>query len=159
MMTDTPFNQAYQRCIYLLARREYSQLELRQKLSQLDINTDIIEECLNRLLAENYQSDKRFAEMFCRTRINQRHGKQKIRYELKQKGIAENLIDSVLSEYDTEWVDNAMHLIMRKAPRGDIKKVMKDYPLKSKIIRFLLGKGYDYDTINLAFEALKNNEE
>ncbi len=153
-MTDTPFNQAYQRCIYLLVRREYSQLELRQKLSQLEIDTDVIEQCLKRLLEENYQSDERFTEMFCRTRISQRHGKQKIRYELKQKGIEENLIDSVMSEYDSEWVNNAIHLIERKSPRGDVKKAINDFTIKSKIIRFLLGKGYEYDTINLAFEIL-----
>lgn len=157
-MTDTPFNQAYQRCIYLLARREYSQLELQQKLSQLDIDTDVIEQCLNRLVEENYQSDERFAEMFCRTRISQRHGNQKICYELRQKGIEGHLIDRVISEYDREWVDNAVHLIERKAPRGDITKVIKDFSLKSKIIRFLLGKGYDYDTINLAFEILTDND-
>ncbi len=156
-MTDTPFNQAYQRCIYLLARREYSQLELRQKLTQLDIDSDVIDQCLNRLVEENYQSDERFTEMFCRTRISQRHGKQKICYELKQKGIEEHLINSVISEYDSEWVDNAIHLIERKAPRGDIKKVMNDFALKSKIMRFLLGKGYDYGTINLAFEILTDN--
>ncbi len=157
-MTDTAFNQAYQRCIQLLARREYSQLELRQKLAQLDIDSDIIDECLQKLLEENYQSDERFAEMFCRTRISQRHGKQKIYYELKQKGIEEHLIDSVMAEYESEWVDNAIQLIERKAPRGDVKKVMSDFTLKSKIMRFLLGKGYDYDTINLAFEILDNEE-
>ncbi len=155
-MTDTPFNHAYQRCIQLLARREYSQLELRQKLVQHNISTDIIEQCFEKLLQENYQSDERFAEMFCRTRVSQRHGKQKIIYELKQKGIDETLIHTVLAEYDNEWVENAQYLIERKAPRSDISKALKDFTVKSKIIRFLLGKGYDYDTINDAFQKLQS---
>ncbi len=158
-MTDTPFQKAYQQCLQLLARREYAQVELRHKLTQQGIDSDSIEQCLTQLSQENYQSDQRFAEMLCRTRISQRYGKQKIHYELKQKGIDETLINETLGEYDNAWLDNAKYLIERKAPRGDIQKVLKEYTLKSKITQFLLGKGYDYDTINLAFETLQSDDE
>lgn len=159
MTTDDAFNQAYQRCLQWLSRREHSQRELRQKLSRYDTDPQVIDDCLSRLLAENYQSDQRFAEMFCRTRISQRHGCKKIRYELQQKGIDEILIDTTLAEYQTAWVENAAYLIQRKAPRANVGEIFNDFALKSKISRFLLGKGYDYDTINHAFELLRSESE
>lgn len=158
-MTENPLDTAYQRCLQLLTRREHSLLELRQKLSQQHIDADVIETCLSRLIEENYQSDQRFAEMLCRTRISQRHGRQKIRYELKQKGINDTLAKTTLNEHEDVWVENAKHLIERKAPRGDLTKVFSDFTLKNKITRFLVGKGYDYDTISLAFEILQCEDE
>ncbi|PID66797.1 MAG: hypothetical protein CR975_01145 [Gammaproteobacteria bacterium] len=155
-MTGHSHNHAYQYCLQLLAQREYSQLELRQKLGQQAFEAQTIDECLTQLIKDNYQSDQRFAEIFCRKRINQRHGRKKIQYELKQKGIDDSLSTSVLAEYEQVWVENAKYLIERKAPRGD--SIYSDYAIKSKIIRFLLGKGYDYDTINLAFECLQTDE-
>ncbi|PID65676.1 MAG: hypothetical protein CR975_06100 [Gammaproteobacteria bacterium] len=158
-MTDTPFNQAYQRCLQLLARREYSQLELRQKLTQQSVEAAVIDDCLARLQQENYQSDRRFADMLCHTRVNQRYGSQKIRYELKQKGIENSLINATLAEYQTMWLDNARQLISRKASGAEVKKIFTDFTLKHKITRFLVGKGYDYDTIHLAFESLQDDDK
>ncbi len=143
-MTDSPQKRAYQYCLRLLARREYSQVELRQKLRQQAFEIQTIDECLAQLIKDNYQSDQRFAEMFC------------LHYELKQKGIDDSLSSSVLAEYEQVWVENAKYLIEHKAPRKD--SICSDYAIKSKIIRFLLGKGYDYDTINLAFDRLQSNE-
>lgn len=159
MTTNDAFNQAYQRCLQLLSRREYAQQELRQKLKQYQTDPHVIDDCLARLLADNYQSDQRFAEMFCRTRVSQRHGSKKIRYELQQKGIDETLIETALAEYQTAWVENAAYLIQRKAPRANVGEIFNDFTLKSKISRFLLGKGYDYDTINHAFELLRSESD
>lgn len=159
MTENTPNHQAYHYCLQLLSRREYSQLELRQKLTQQGNESHVIDECLARLVADNYQSEQRFAEMFCRTRISQRHGSKKIRYELQQKGIDDTLINTALAEHDTAWVENAKYLIGRKTPRGNVGKIFTDFTLKSKITRFLLGKGYDYDTINTAFEILQSESD
>ncbi len=161
-MTDSPqkhaYQHAYQYCLQLLARREYSQRELRQKLRQQAIEHDTIDACLTQLVEANYQSDRRFAEMLCHKRISRRYGSQKIRYELEQKGIDDSLIHSILAEHEQVWLENAIYLITRKVPRRDIQKISGDYAAKSKIIRFLLGKGYAYDTINLAFECLQADE-
>lgn len=156
-MTETPQDYAYRHCVQLLARREYSQLELRRQLNRQHIAADVVDGCLARLLADNYQSDHRFAEMLCRTRIAQRHGSEKIRYELKQKGIDDTLINAVLADYDQTWVENAKHLIERKAPQGEVEEVLGNLAIKAKISRFLLGKGYAYDTINQAFAALQSD--
>lgn len=148
---------AYNACIDLLARREYSQQELRQKLTQKGADNEVIDTCLERLINENYQSDQRFTEMFVRTRVGQRYGPRKIHYELQQKGIETPLATAETAKYLDDILDNAQLLIERKAPRGDIFTIFNDRKLKEKVTRFLVGRGYEYDTINLAFEIVQEN--
>ncbi len=151
--------QAYNYCIHLLAKREYSQYELTTKLTRLGVGEEAIADCLSRLAEENYQSDERFAEMFSRTKVNQRHGERKVRYELKQKGISEALIDHYVALHEAEFLDNAIYLLEKKLPFEQREKHQLDKKVKDKIIRFLLGKGYDYQLIQIAFEEVLNSSE
>lgn len=150
---------AYRHSLQLLQRREYSQHELRYKLKQQGIAVTIIEDCLQQLVADNYQSDERFAEMLTRTRVQQRQGRQKIRHELSQKGIDAEMINSQLACYTEDFFRNACYLIERKAPQGDSQRLTNDRKSCDKITRFLVGRGYDYETIRLAFESLQANCE
>lgn len=148
-------NDAYQRCIALLSRREHSRWELQQKMQQHGIDSEVIDRVLSRLIADNYQSDERFAEVFCRSRVARKVGVKKIRYELKQKGIDSQHAETELDKYREQFLDNAKALIERKAPRSDVTLMFSDAKLKDKTTRSLLNKGYDYDTIRLAFETLE----
>lgn len=156
---DEPCQSAADFCLQRLARREYSQHELRYQLKNQSYTEPQIVACLAYLSDNNYQSNTRFAEMLVRTRIGQRYGIKKIHYELLQKGIDEHLAANALADYHDKFIENAQQLISRKAPRGDISTVITDWKLKSKITRFLVGKGYDYDTINTAFDLLQSEYE
>ncbi|PID65150.1 MAG: hypothetical protein CR977_02215 [Gammaproteobacteria bacterium] len=148
-------NEVYNRCLALLSRREHSQAELRYKMQQNGVDNSIIEKVLKRLDNNNYQSDTRFTEVFCRSRVGRKDGVNKIRYQLKQKGIDVALANQFLAQYADDFLQNAQDLIIRKAPRGDISKLFYNIKVKDKITRSLLNKGYDYDTIRLAFTLLK----
>lgn len=148
--------QAYDDCIKRLSRREYSQQELAMKLSQRGFSGDVIADCLARLIADNYQSDERFAEMFCRTRVSQRHGERKIRYELKQNGVDEWLINQQIPLYQELFLENAVYLIERKLSNEQRQEGRCDRKTKDKITRFLLTKGYDYQLISQAFYQVFN---
>lgn len=148
-------NEAYQRCVTLLARREHSQLELSHKMAQNGVDSEEIDAVLARLIADNYQSDERFSEVFTRSRVSRKVGAKKIRHELKQKGIDSQRAEAEIEKYHQQFLDNAQALIARKAPRGDLTAMVGDFKLREKITRSLFNKGYDYDTIQLAFELLK----
>lgn len=161
-MTDSePLSEqaAYNRCITLLSRREHSVRELRQKMSQHGVNNAVIDCVIARLIDDNYQSDGRFAEVFCRSRVARKYGPKKIRYELKQKGIDDRTINAELSKYDDDFLENAKSLIVRKLPRGNVGALRDDLKLKDKINRALANKGYDFDMIRLAFSALREQED
>ncbi|PID58460.1 MAG: hypothetical protein CR957_00285 [Gammaproteobacteria bacterium] len=147
-------NEAYQYCLGLLSRREHARRELRHKMEKAGVNAAVIECVLARLQADGYQCNQRFADSFTRSRIGKRHGIRKIRYELQQRGISDDIAEATLADYVDEELENAQVLIKRKAPKGDIASLLDDWKQKSKVIRSLINKGYDSEVIRLAFELL-----
>ena len=98
-----------------LTRREHSVLELKKKLEQKGYSaseaTLAVEEC-QRL---GYQSDGRFTEALCRSRIMQGYGPLRIKQELSAKGINAEMIEQVL-EYEPEdsWCQRAFEVASKK---------------------------------------------
>ena len=142
MKTD---QEARQQALQLLSRREYSARELQQKL-QGDHDPDQIETVLAQLQEQGLQSDARFAEMYVRHRQQQGHGPVRIQGELRQKGIAPDLVQEYLQDGDVDWFEQAKTVRRRRfgdAPPADAR-------LKAKQMRFLQYRGFTSDQIRFA---------
>ncbi len=125
----------------LLARREHSRRELKQKLRKRFEDEELIDEQLDRLSEENLQSDSRYAESFLRQRINRGHGPLRIRQEMRQKGISDSGVNAALEEESPDWYALAEDTYRRKfgeLPPEDIKE-------KAKRSRFMQYRGFGLD--------------
>jgi regulatory protein len=125
----------------LLARREHSRRELRQKLFKRFKDGDLIDEQLNRLSGENLQSDTRFAESFLRQRLSRGHGPMRIRQEMRQRGISDSEVEAAMAEEQPDWYTLAEATYRRKfgeLPPEDIKA-------KAKRSRFMQYRGFGLD--------------
>lgn len=69
----------------MLARREHSQLELTQKLTQKGFQERDIELLLEEFVQLGWQSDQRFAESYSRSRVHKGFGPVRIQYELNNE--------------------------------------------------------------------------
>nr|WP_240500220.1 regulatory protein RecX [Halioglobus japonicus] len=98
----------------LLARREHSRRELKQKLLKRFKADDLIETQLDRLIEDNLQSDARYAESFLRQRMNRGHGPMRIRQEMRQKGISDSEIALAMEEEAPDWFALAEATYQRK---------------------------------------------
>ncbi|SFV88319.1 Regulatory protein RecX [hydrothermal vent metagenome] len=126
----------------MLAKREHSYLELYKKLIQ-HYEDDEVTPALEKLKAENYQSDERFTSEFIQMRFNQGKGSIKISIDLKQRGIEQ--FD--LSEYDFF----ALAKDVRVSKYGE--EAPSNYKEKAKQQRFLQSRGFGFDEINTSFES------
>ena len=137
----------------LLARREHSQHELRQKLLvrfRHEANCEAtIGAVLDRLKEQDLQSDNRFAEAFFRSRCRKGQGAYRIRQELQQRGVAEPVIDNVFTEQKVDWFELARELAIRRF--GVIPA--SDYKERSKRARFLQYRGFDNEQIRYALDS------
>lgn len=88
----------------LLARREHSARELREKLRQKFGTAPPLDEELDRLQAEGLLSDERFAEAFVRMHRNRGHGPIRILHELAQRGVAAELAEACVEPRSPEWI-------------------------------------------------------
>ncbi|KAA0874689.1 regulatory protein RecX [Nitrincola tapanii] len=143
-----------ERALRLLARREYSYAELMQRLSRF-ASKDVVEEVLDHLSEAGYQSDQRFAEVWIRNRLQQYQGEQRIRYELRQKGIARERVDQEILAANPNWPELAAALYRRKY--GEMLAPSREE--QAKRMRSLLNAGFSYDQVREALKHLDSEAE
>lgn len=128
------------RALRLLARREHSYVELKNKLlphgSQEEIET-----LLHQLQEKNWLSDERFAETWIKQR-GAKYGRQRLQHELRQKGLSAELIEQSLSLHLEDELTQARRIWERKY--GHPAHTPQE---KAKQIRFLQYRGYSWDII------------
>ncbi|WP_417581741.1 regulatory protein RecX [Nitrincola sp.] len=135
--------------IAFLARREYSRAELVLRLKSKSESPDVLENVLDELEASGYQSDRRFAEMFIRNRLGQCWGGERIRYELRQKGICKSLTSELLQEQSPDWDLLARTLVEKRF--GETLAV--DLKEQAKRLRYLVNHGFSYDQAQRALKT------
>ncbi len=131
-----------------LARREYGQTELIQKLAEKGFDRHIAEQAISTLTEEGLQSDRRFAESFVQSRVNQGKGPVRIRLDLGQRGIRDAEIEIALDASDADWTVLAQEIRLKKF--GRVKPA--DFKAKAKQMRFLQYRGFEPDQIQAAME-------
>lgn len=129
----------------LLARREHSVSELQRKLSQRGFDPVVVDDVISRLAEQGWQSDARYAEAYVRMRVERGYGRQSIRAELAQRGIARALIQSVLAEADVDWLACAQRQIHRHyhSPPAGHDDQLRRY-------RHLLSRGFSPEQARIA---------
>lgn len=135
-----------------------SEKELKDKLLLKGYDKHSIEKSIEFLKEYGFINDISFAKLYIKDK-NRTQGKSKIKYDLIKKGISEDIIESSISNIDEEAErDNAYNIAIKKynviAKREDDK-----YKLSQKLFRFLLSKGYSYDTVSYVVRKITNQED
>lgn len=138
---DELYKKAIAYSLFLLARREYSEKELRIKLTD-KYNEDICQRVLDYLQANNYQSDERFTDMIVRSYASRGYGHKRILQELSRKGIYISNIDDYVTSSKIDFKDLCRDALRRKL-KNNID--LSDYKIKAKLLRYLVSRGFEYD--------------
>ena len=90
---------AYSYALALLARRELTAFELRDRLLRKDIGQAEADEVIARLLADGTLNDKRAAVAIARTQATVKaRGRIRIAQELKARGVAQDVAEAAIGE-------------------------------------------------------------
>lgn len=124
-----------------LARREHSRTELARKLAQSGHVEEDIAALLDDFEARNWLSDRRFAESYVADH-RARSGPLKLAFELRQRGVADSLIEEVLAQTRDSELERAREVWRKKfgTPAASAQE-------KAKQMRFLQGRGFSMETI------------
>ncbi|MDX1451833.1 MAG: regulatory protein RecX [Oleiphilaceae bacterium] len=145
--SSSDYQSLYQRAVAMLAKREHSRVELKQKLSRNTSDVAMIEQVLTALQADNYQSDERFAESLVRSRVARGKGPLFVVQELRQHGLTDALIEQSLAQAEVDWFAMAAEVRARRFGPGDTHA---DFKAKAKQMRFLAQRGFSQDHIEHA---------
>jgi len=124
----------------MLARREHSRLELRRKLGA-HADTEEIENLLEDLVAEGWLSDARAVEQLVHGRRG-RLGSRRIRQELLEKGITDDLVARAMPQLEEGDFEAAQAVWCKKFGR-----LPCDMNERARQTRFLLNRGFTNDVI------------
>ena len=153
--TYDEFSRAkYVACIYL-ARRMHTKSEMYKKLIKKEYAPEICEKTIEALIELGYINDTDYAERYTKDAINlKKHGINRIKRDLKQKGIDNEIIDQTITELDIDNSEILARLVEQKAERLDLKDIKQ----KNRLIGFLIRRGYKYDEIFSAIREYCDNK-
>lgn len=142
--SKTP-EQALAALMRLCARAEKSSGDAERLMRGWGVAEHDRQEVLARLLRDRFIDDARYADAFVREKLQlSGWGVYKIRTALQRKGIAKETIEEALAQADPDRMAGRLLTMLERKVRS--VKHATPYELKTKLIRYALSLGYDYQT-------------
>lgn len=136
-------NRAVDKAARFLAYRPRSEHEVRHNLVGKGFSETTIDAAIARLHALQYLNDTAFARYWLENRSTFKpRGPRALRYELRQKGVADSIIESVLVDVDVDQVAYKAASNQARRLRGHDRQTFG-----TKLSAFLQRRGFDYGTI------------
>lgn len=147
----------YNYSIHLLARQDYSEFKLRQKLrSKKDNLPHEVDEVLLKLKEKGLLREESYRRLFIRKWMQKGESEHKIR----QRGSMEKLtfedeeFENVSVELGLTDEDSLEKLVTKKLRSKDIPTDFKEKSkLRDKVLRFLISKGHAFEEAKKALKA------
>jgi regulatory protein len=143
---DTPA-ELKARALRHLVRREHSRAELSRKLAPHAESAATLDAVLDLLLSKKQLSDERFAEERARS-LSRKYGVARIKHDLRSKGIADHIINSVSTDGELE---RAKTILTRK-----YREPASSREERARRARFLQSRGFSMDVIT---RLIRGSEE
>ena len=119
-----------------LARRDFSERGLRERLERAGVDPAEAERVLGRLRAEGVLDETRFATNRAHALAERGKGDAAIRFDLENQGLPTELIEPALAELEPERT-RAERVVSRRGP-------------SPATARLLTGRGFDPDVVDAA---------
>ncbi|CAN5602893.1 regulatory protein RecX [soil metagenome] len=129
-------------CVY----QERSQQEVRDKLYDLGLHRNEVEQCIAELVSENYLNEQRFAIAFAGGKFRIKEwGRIKIKLALKQKKVSDYCIRKALEEINSRDYKRTLNKILESKS----KEVKETNPLKRKykIAQYAISRGFEPEMV------------
>ena len=117
-----------------------------RKLQTRVENRNLLDEALDRLIDDKLLDDERFCEAFVRMRANSGYGPVRIRGELKELGVRDELASQYMALHADDWGQHVKAVFEKKYglnPETDVKS-------RASQQRFLAQRGFSFEQIKLA---------
>jgi len=148
------YKNSLQRIQRLCSAKEYCKYDIREKLTKSELNEGDKEKLIQELVKQNFINEERYVEAFVHDKLFlSKWGTTKIRYALRQKGINAELFQELLKEIEEEKYIQAFTAIAKSKWKSI--KDSDSYIRKQKLIRYLMGRGVEYEIAEKIYNLLK----
>ena len=156
---DISYEAALEKGIFLISLKDRTKKELYKKLEEKYQNKNSIKKAIKKLEELGYINDLDYSISYIK---NKKYGKNRITYNLIQKGIEKKIVELAYEELETEENidDKRLENLIKKNEKklayknSDLKKeeYLKQLKEEQKFIQFLARQGFSLDKI---FEKIK----
>ena len=156
--TKSP-EQALRSLMNMAARAERCSADALRLMKGWGVADTDAQKVLQRLVAERFIDDSRYAGAFVREKINlSGWGSYKIVSALRRKGIDRQIIETALAENGTVDMEERLVSLLEKKIKSTKYKSISD--LRVKLFRFAASRGYDYSTaVQTVSRVVKGGDE
>ena len=147
------YDETKDKALRLLEFRSHSEAELREKLKRAGSLDEDIERVIDFCREYGFVNDEQYAKRKAHDLQHlKKYGKHRIVMELRQKGIAADLIEIAVEDLDDNEEDALYPLVLKKLG-GNFEKKNID-----KCIRYFIYRGYGFGDIKTCIERVKSEE-
>lgn len=144
---DISYEASLEKGIFLLSLKDRTKKEIQMKLNEKYRNAKMVEKAVLKLIELGYIDDLNYAISYINSR---KYGKQRIIYNLLQKGLNKEKIEEAYSTIQDETEKDIEEEKLKKVILKNIKKDEK------KLVQYLVRQGFELDNI---FRKLREYKE
>lgn len=151
-VTDSERSVCFDKAMNYLSRGLKTRKQMYDYLLGKGYDAQTVNFVMDKLVDYKYVNDEYYARVYVEQNLSTK-GERRLKQELQQKGIPHSIIDKCCVVSDDVATDNAERLAskyMRNKPR-DIKTLQK-------LQRYLVSRGYDFDTVNAVTRSYKSDD-
>lgn len=138
--------QAYLRLARLCSRSEYAPGQCLAKMQAWGLTSMQAKAVLERLIDERFVDEERFAQAFTNDSLRfSHHGRLKIAYSLRQKGIRDSVIGEAIEQIDADEYANILSSLLES--RARTLKASSQSDALAKLLRFAAQRGFEQHLI------------
>ena len=150
-------NEAYLTLAAMCAQAEHCQYEMTEKMRRWELSDEAQARVMQRLVAERYVDDERFARAFVKDKIRyNKWGRRKVEQAMWAKHIDEDIRQRVLDEVDDEEYLRVLRPLIQQKRRSIT--AVDDYEKNRKLVRFALSRGFTFDIIRQCLDVTDDDE-
>lgn len=146
---DTERTVCFDKALNYLSRGMKTCKQMREYLTGKGYSPQVVNVVIDKLLDYKYLNDEYYAKTYVEQNQASK-GERRLKQELAQKGIPQQIAEQYCVVDSDAARDNAQRLAdkyMRSKPR--------DLKTRQKLQRYLLSRGYDFDTVNTVARSYK----
>ena len=144
--------RALDRSLKIITGRDMTEGMIKDKLREDLYPAEIIETVIDKLKQERLINDERFIRGFIEGKSSKK-SKRDIMVALSSKRVDMNLAEKIYAELSEEGsLSDEKELIIKLLEKRHYDFENADFDEKQKQIRYLLGKGFSYDSIHSALK-------
>ncbi|MBO5534719.1 MAG: regulatory protein RecX [Clostridia bacterium] len=144
-VAENEYSSALERAGHSLSAKNRSEKEMKETLLRAGYSELCTLRVIDRLRKLGYLDDSVYASSFARQRSSLGYGENRIRQELRMKGIPEEEVQAAIGELSGDVQNERIRKAAEKAARGKDLSSFKD---RQRVKAALARRGFDFESID-----------